>query len=108
MSNRSAGRRVELAALFGEAIASRAEKADVVAFQSFAKKVDLKKGASVLRAIETFKPLVGGGTETVQALPGHFRGHDRVVILTDEQAFFDAQNRSVPAEEIAAPIYTFN
>jgi hypothetical protein len=108
MSNRSAGQRWELAALFGAAVANRAENADVVAFQSTATQVKLKKGDSVLRAIERFKPLVGGGTETFRALRENFKKHDRVVILTDEQAFSDAAHGRVPAEEIEAPIYTFN
>jgi hypothetical protein len=108
MSNGSAAQRWELAALFGAAIATRAAQADVVAFQSIATPVKLKKGHSVLRAIETFKPLVGGGTDTFRALRQTFKGHDRVVILTDEQAFLDARSGAVPAEEITAPIYTFN
>jgi len=107
-SNRSAGQRWELAALFGSAIASRAEKADLVAFQSTSTKMKLKRGSSVLRAIESFKPLVGGGTQTFDALREHFKGHDRVLILTDEQAFRDPRGGQVPAEEITAPIYTFN
>jgi hypothetical protein len=108
MSNRSTAQRWELAALFGAAVAARAEKADVVAFQTDAKKVDVKKGGSVLRAVERFKPLVGGGTNTFPALRANFKGHDRVIILTDEQAFYDARSGSIPADEIASPIYTFN
>ena len=108
MSGRSTAQRWELASLFGAAVASRAESADVVAFQSTASVVDVRKGGSILRAVETFRPLVGGGTETWPALRQHFRGHDRVVILTDEQAFFDWKNRTVPGEEVKAPIYTFN
>ena len=108
MSNRSRAQRWELAALFGSALAVRAEKADVVAFQTDSTKVGVKPGESVLRAIDRFKPLVGGGTNTFPALRKHFAGHDRVVILTDEQAFHDASSGAVPADEIAAPIYTFN
>jgi TROVE domain len=130
MSNRSRAQRWELAALFGAALAARAENADVVAFQSFSQGVDVAKGGSVLRAIEQFKPLVGGGTETFPALQQHYKDHDRVVILTDEQAFAQwnpvfspapARKRGLfgllaserpapptPAQDIDAPIYTFN
>jgi hypothetical protein len=108
MSNRSTAQRWELASLFGAAIATRAEKADVVAFQTVATKVKVRKGGSVLRAIEEFKPLVGGGTETFRALRENFNKHDRIVILTDEQAFHDRRNGGVSVEEIPVPIYTFN
>jgi len=130
MSNRSRAQRWELAALFGSALAARSAKTDVVAFQSYSRRVDVAKGGSVLRAIEQFKPLVGGGTETFAALEEHYKAHDRVVILTDEQAFPQraspigspaAPKRRffgllageqpilpTPAEEIDAPIYTFN
>jgi len=130
MSNRSRAQRWELAALFGSALAARSAKTDVVAFQSYSRRVDVAKGGSVLRAIEQFKPLVGGGTETFAALNEHYKGHDRVVILTDEQAFPQraspigspaAPKRRffgllageqpilpTPAEEIDAPIYTLN
>jgi hypothetical protein len=52
----------------------------------------------------------GGGTNTFQTLDATFDGHDRVVILTDEQAFgynpwYGARKS---AREIEKPIYTFN
>jgi hypothetical protein len=118
MSNRSRVQRWELAALFGSVLAARAAKADVVAFQSTHQLVVIPRGASILRAIDLFRPFVGGGTETFQALAAHYAGHDRVVILTDEQAFagpLPEWRRSrfgglfrTPAEDIRAPIYTFN
>jgi hypothetical protein len=108
MSNRSSAQRWELAALFGAAIAARADAVDVVAFETAAHRVEIRKGASVLRSIESFRQYVGGGTNTWPAVREHFKGHDRIVILTDEQAFYDARSGTVPAEEIDAPIYTFN
>ena len=107
MSGRSTAQRWELAALFGSALAARAAKADVVAFQSFAKEVKVRPGASILRAVEDFRGLVGGGTDTWAALMNHFKEHDRVVILTDEQAFADARN-TAKVDGIQVPIYTFN
>ena len=55
----------------------------------------------------------GGGTNTVQALIDNYRNHDRVIILTDEQAgdgtwsMGGAQNLSdhMPSNR---PLYTFN
>jgi hypothetical protein len=46
--------------------------------------------------------LVGGGTQTMQTLRAAYAGHDRVVILTDEQA----HPGSMPA--VGCPVYTFN
>ena len=86
----------------------RAGAADVVAFQSNHSKVDVRKAGSVLRAVDAFKPLVGGGTNTWPALRSTFDKHDRVIILTDEQAFADARSGAVPAEGIDVPIYSFN
>jgi hypothetical protein len=117
MSGRGTGQRWELAALFGSAVALRAEHADLVAFQTTSQAIDFRKGGSVLRLIESIKPLVGGGTKTFEALQAHYRKHDRVVILTDEQAFPQGQlNASqgwrswlgTPAQSIDVPIYTFN
>jgi hypothetical protein len=107
MSGRSTTQRWELAALFGTALAVRAASADVVAFQTTAQRVEARKGASVLRAVDEFRGLVGGGTNTWQALTDHFKEHDRVVILTDEQAAADARNAS-KVDGIKVPIYTFN
>jgi hypothetical protein len=50
----------------------------------------LAKGGSVLRQTESFCARigeVGHGTETVAALKAAFKGHDRVVIVSDMQAF---------------------
>ena len=54
-------------------------------------------------SIDAIQPYVGGGTDTFRALNEHYAGHDRVVILTDEQAHY-----GVPDADIKAPIYTFN
>ena len=113
MSNRSTAQRWELAALFGAAVGSRADDATLVAFASDSHRIDVRRGDSVLRAIDRVKPFVGGGTETFAALRRHYDRHDRVVILTDEQAFpaygYRGNGRAeIPADDIDAPIYTFN
>jgi hypothetical protein len=108
MSNRSQAQRWELASLFGSALAVRADDADVVAFQSSAHRMDIRKDASILRSIDSFKRWVGGGTETWPAVRASFDRHDRIVIVTDEQAWADPGGSLVPGSEFDVPIYTFN
>jgi hypothetical protein len=50
-----------------------------------------------------------GGTNTADAVRRHYRGHDRVVILTDEQAW-GGRHGADPADAVPAsvPVYTFN
>lgn len=107
-------RRWNAAALFGIALATRAESADVVAFGSNSKVFPLMKGEAVLQGLQRFKNgyFEGGGTATAAAVRAHFRGHDRVVILTDEQAnggysYYGGGNvnESVPQD---VPLYNFN
>ncbi|MTD14060.1 TROVE domain-containing protein [Nakamurella sp. YIM 132087] len=96
----------DAAALFGSALAVRAESADLVAFGTDSERVRFRRGESVLRVVGRFGNL--GGTNTAEALRRHWAGHDRVVIVTDEQAMRGAgarPDRAVPAE---IPIYTWN
>ena len=97
LSGRGSTLRWEAAAIFAAALAARAEKADLVAFDTTSRVIDVPKGASILRMVERVKPFVGGGTNTFQALRDSFRAHDRVIILTDEQAFADAESGRWPA-----------
>jgi hypothetical protein len=73
----------EKAALFGSALALRAEKADLVGYGFASYKVDIRKGDSVLRTMQKFHE--ENGTDTMGVLQKHYAGHDRVVIVTDEQ-----------------------
>lgn len=99
ISGRSKRQRWEVATIFGAALAKRAEHADVVAYGSSAGYLDV--AAPLLRILETARGL--GGTQTMQTLRAAYKGHDRVVIVTDEQAH-DAGN---PIPEVPL-IYTFN
>lgn len=75
----------EAAALFGSALAVRAEKADLVAFESYSHVIDFRQGGSILKTTERFgRNLPHGGTNGHQALAKHFANHDRIVYLTDE------------------------
>ncbi|WP_327222965.1 TROVE domain-containing protein [Streptomyces platensis] len=113
--------RWDAAALFGVALGQRCESADVFSFSSArrywgdapgaaTKAFPLQRGESLLRAVGRWKDggwFLGGGTDTALALRQEFKGHDRVVIVTDEQAGHDAREvtESAPA---AVPMYTWN
>lgn len=71
------------AALFGSALALRAENATLVEFGTSSRTVTYTSGSSLLPMIEKFTSM--GGTNTKAALQATYKGHDRVVILTDEQ-----------------------
>lgn len=74
------------AAVFGSALALRAENATLVQFGSSSSEVRFGKSDSVLKMVEKFSSL--GGTATYDALVNHFKPgvHTRVVLVTDEQA----------------------
>ncbi|MFE0794805.1 TROVE domain-containing protein [Streptomyces mutabilis] len=73
----------EQAAVFGAALALRAEKPTLVEFGGGSKKLDVTKGGSVLKHIEAFGQI--GGTDIPAAVKAHWFAHDRIVIVTDEQ-----------------------
>ncbi|MFI1188214.1 TROVE domain-containing protein [Streptomyces californicus] len=113
--------RWDAAALFGIAVGSRCAHADVVSFSSAryytsdrpgakTKAFPLTRGGSLLGDIRKWKEggwFLGGGTDTAAALRKEFRGHDRVVIVTDEQAAHDDSEvtEAIPA---STPMYTWN
>ncbi|MGW5173094.1 TROVE domain-containing protein [Streptomyces sp. NPDC004082] len=74
----------EQAAVFGAALALRAEKPTLVEFGGGSKKLDVTKGGSVLKHIEAFGRI--DGTDIPAAVKAHWFAHDRIVIVTDEQA----------------------
>lgn len=123
-SNRGTTTSREIAALFGAAVALRAENADLFAYESNSHKIDFHKSEPVL-ALAKKASAYDGGTETFKVLAQNYDNHDRVIILTDEQAFAwgqatgyqwgrstGFQNPGADAkskvESIKAPIYTFN
>lgn len=93
MRNRLSGRselaRWDAAALFGLALAKRAERATVVSYGSRASVFNASPSVSLLRSYEQFRQthLMGGNTPTDQTLRTYFReGFKRVIVITDEQA----------------------
>ena len=105
--------RWDAAAMFGIALAQRAEDALVVSFSTRSKVFPLFEGAPVLKSLERFRKeyFLNGGTSTARALKEHFAGHDRVIILTDEQADGGwsyggrSVNDAIPQD---VPLYNFN
>ncbi|MFI9331986.1 TROVE domain-containing protein [Kitasatospora sp. NPDC052868] len=106
ISERTQLNRADTAAVFGTALALRAAHADLVEFGTDSRPVPFTAGEAVLRVIGKFGDL--GGTNTAKAVQAHYRGHDRVVIVTDEQAgnyFGGDPTQQVPAN---VPMYTWN
>jgi len=98
------------AAIFGSALALRAENADLVQFGSAWRgpafeKVSYRKGDSLLPMLDKFRDM--GGTDTAAAVKGSFKGHDRVIIITDEQynGYGGDPLQSIP---VGTPVYTWN
>jgi hypothetical protein len=75
--------RADQAALFGCALALRAEDATLVEFGGTSQVVTVPKGSSVLPLVEKFSVIAA--TDIAGALRKHFDGHNQVVIITDEQ-----------------------
>jgi hypothetical protein len=93
--------RAEAAAIFGAALAARNQgRADLVQYGTSWNLVPVGRGESLLNILKKFGNL--GGTSTWAAVRANFKGHDRIVIVTDEQAH-DSMMANYPV-----PIYTWN
>jgi hypothetical protein len=107
-------KRCDVAAVFGAALAMRAEYPLLVSFGTDSRVVSAPKGGSLLKLVEATTSGMGG-TDTIGAIRRHYADHDRVVIVTDEQAMawgYNAQrvdqtqvSGAVPAH---VPLYTWN
>lgn len=95
------------AAIFGSALALRAEDADLYGYGTSSAKINFTKGRSILPVVDKFTAM--GGTNTSQVLESLTRDkkYDRVVIITDEQ---DSYYRMTPSEILDKniPLYTWN
>ncbi|MFZ3494365.1 TROVE domain-containing protein [Streptomyces sp. 5.8] len=106
LSDRSQLNRADAAAVFGTALALRAEDADLVQFGSTSKAVGFRRGESVLKVLERFEDL--GGTCTAKAVAAHYAGHDRVLIVTDEQTTYSYGGDPTALVPDTVPVYTWN
>lgn len=86
LSDKGTLSRMDAAAVFGAALALRADDATLVRFGTSSEVVPFRKRS------ESVLPLasrISGDmywTNTAEAVARHYAGHDRVIILTDEQA----------------------
>lgn len=106
LSDRSQLNRADAAAVFGTALALRAEDADLVQFGTDSKQVPYHRGESVLKVLERFEDL--GGTYTAEAVRRYYKGHDRVLIVTDEQATYQYGGDPTALVPDEVPVYTWN
>ncbi|MGJ7416931.1 TROVE domain-containing protein [Streptomyces cinereoruber] len=106
VSERSKLTRADAAAVFGAALALRAEGADLVEFGWNSKEVPFTRGEPVLGILDRFHRL--GGTYTGKAVRTHYRGHDRVLIVTDEQTAYHEPGDPAGAVPAEVPVYTWN
>lgn len=105
MSTKSELERWEAASIFAAALALRAENADLVAYDDSSVHIAISPGMSVFKILEKIRSYVGGSTDTWGQTIKHFKNHDRVIILTDEQAnsgYGDPGRRVIPL------VHTFN
>ncbi|WP_245676405.1 TROVE domain-containing protein [Nocardia niwae] len=107
----------EKAALFGTAVALRADNADLVGYGFNSYTVPFRPGDSVLKTMKKFRE--ENGTDTMGVLQKHYANHDRVIIVTDEQTTFtDEYSRRRyglpalrPMEQVIparVPVFTWN
>jgi len=100
----------DAAALFGIALALRNPGTDVVSYSNTGKVFQVRKGADVLGELDRWGKEgynIGHGTNTWGVLQAAYKAHDRVVILTDEQADPSGYtpNKIMPADK---HLFTFN
>jgi hypothetical protein len=118
LSAKSDVTRLAPASIFGAALAIRAEHPTLVAFTDTSKEIHVRKNQSVLLTTkEIADALPHSGTQTFQSVKQHLKDHDRVIILTDEQAdpataYWGAKDTTDkdPSTIIpeTVPLFTFN
>ncbi|MFJ1864892.1 TROVE domain-containing protein [Streptomyces sp. NPDC088097] len=106
VGERSKLTRADAAAVFGAALAMRAEQADLVEFGWSSAVVPFAAGERVLDVLGRFHSL--GGTHTATALRARYEGHDRVLIVTDEQAADRGLGGATEPVPAGIPVYTWN
>jgi len=109
-SEHSEMKRWDAAALFGIALAVRNPGVDVVSYSNVGREFQVRHGADVLGELARWKRErynQNGGTNTFGVLGQYYRNHDRVIILTDEQANYGT-NTIVPIANQGKHVFTFN
>lgn len=83
LSERGTLSREDAAKVFGAALAIRAENPTLVSFSDQSVEIEVRS-KDLLRVAESIKG-PGYGTSTKLAINKHYDGHDRVIVITDEQ-----------------------
>jgi len=99
--------RADAAGVFGAALAMRAQEPTLVWFDHRSGQVPVPRGGSLLTLVEAI-PRMNGGTSTAEAVTRWYQRHDRVVVVTDEQAHYSGQHRVDAAVPERVPFYTWN
>lgn len=103
LSAKSDMNRAEAAGLFGAVLALRNQgSSTLVKFDDRSEEVPVPRNGSVLQLARTFQPR--GGTYPTRAVQQHYQGHDRVVIITDEQGADGDPGRAIPP---SVPLYVW-
>jgi hypothetical protein len=107
LSARSDLTRADAAAIFGTCLAMRSG-GDLVEFGTGSQLVRYRAGESVLPVLQRFHSM--GGTYTQAAVQKWYAAHDRVVIVTDEQAASYGYYGGDPGQVLPqhVPMYTWN
>nr|BFE60304.1 TROVE domain-containing protein [Dactylosporangium thailandense] len=101
----------DAAVVFGIALAARAQEPTIVSYSWGSKVFPSVPGEPVLAGVRRFRQggyCIGHGTMTERAVREHYDGHDRVVILTDEQAHYHGSGNVAAAVPKEVPVYTWN
>ncbi|WP_406311774.1 TROVE domain-containing protein [Streptosporangium sp. NBC_01639] len=111
VSARSAVTPAQAAALFGVALAARGDSVDLYGFADGVFRHEVGPGASVLKEVERFCGRigeVGHGTQIAGSVRATYRGHDRVVILSDMQTMNGHGGSVTEAAPAHVPMYGYN
>lgn len=112
MSDRSGLNRADAAAVFGAAVARRCRDSDLYGFDDRLHRFAVLPSDSLLPTAATIAGTGGGGTATGAAIQATFQGHDRIIIVTDEQAGSSWGHQPISVDDAlkaaGCPSYTWN
>lgn len=96
----------DAAKIFGSVMAARNKGVELIQYGSYHDPIKFRRGTSVLKIMEKFTNM--GGTRTAQTLRETYAGHDRVIIVTDEQAHYSGFGAVGDQLPQGVPLYTWN
>ena len=114
VSARSVVTHADIGALTGVALARRGCATDLVGFADRVFRHRLDRGGSMLPAMDRFTSRigeVGHGTRIVESLYHSYRGHDRVIIVSDMQTFAPLRGQPVSVSDAVpaqVPVFGIN